>query len=134
MTRRPYVRPMSNTSWFLRQPRYRAYMLREATCLLVAVYTALLLSLLAALAADDPVRWADWLAAQQHPAWIVFHALANHPHVRLGVFLVTGCCRICDHESRRSVSIFIQPTRLLSMMPCAAQLTATRSIQVPSTL
>ena len=76
MTRRPYVRPMSNTSWFLRQPRYRAYMLREATCLLVAVYTVLLLSLLAALAADDPVRWADWLAAQQHPAWIVFHALA----------------------------------------------------------
>lgn len=76
MTRQPYVRPLPRASWYLRQPRYRAYMLREATCLLVAVYTVLLLSALIALAAGEPERWVGWLASQQNAAWMVFHALA----------------------------------------------------------
>ena len=76
MTRRPYARPLPRASWYLMQPRYRAYMLREATCLLVAVYTVLLMSALIALASGEPGRWAGWLAAQQHAAWVVFHALA----------------------------------------------------------
>jgi len=76
MTRRPYVRPMPRTGWYLRQPRYRTYMLREATCLLVAVYTVLLISALIALASSDPNHWTSWLASQQHVGWIVFHAFA----------------------------------------------------------
>ncbi len=76
MSRRPYVRSMPRASWYLRQSRYRSYMLRELTCLLVAAYCALLLAALFALASGDPARWAGFLTAQQHPGWAVFHALA----------------------------------------------------------
>jgi len=76
VSRRPYLRTLPRTTWFLAQPRYRAYMLREATCLIVAVYCALLLAALATLAKDDASAWAALLQGQQQPAWIVFHALA----------------------------------------------------------
>ena len=35
MSRKPYVRPISKTTWYMRNGRYRKYMLREVTCLLV---------------------------------------------------------------------------------------------------
>ena len=76
MSRRPYIRPVSRSSWYLRQARYRVYMLRELTCVLVTVYCVLLLAGLATLAANGPERWQAFLAAQQHPAWAVFHAIA----------------------------------------------------------
>jgi len=76
MSRRPYVRPVSRTSWYLRQPRYRVYMLREVNCILVAFYCVLMLAGLAALASNEPDRWSAFLSAQQHPAWVVFHAFA----------------------------------------------------------
>ena len=76
MSRRPYVRPVARTSWYLQQPRYRVYMLREVNCILVAVYCVLMLAGLAALASNQPERWNDFLASQHHPAWMVFHAFA----------------------------------------------------------
>ena len=36
---KPYVRPLSKTSWFLTQPRYKRYMAREVTCLFIFAYT-----------------------------------------------------------------------------------------------
>ena len=76
MSRQPYVRPLPKTSWYLANARYRRYMLREVTCLLVGVYCALLIWALAALSSGSPERWAAFLAAQQHTAMIVFHAAA----------------------------------------------------------
>ena len=40
---KPYVRPLSKTSWFLTQPRYKRYMAREVTCLFIFAYTFLLI-------------------------------------------------------------------------------------------
>jgi fumarate reductase subunit C len=76
MSRQPYVRPMPKASWYLANARYRRYMLREVTCLLVGVYCALLIWALAALSSGSPERWGAFLAAQQNTAWVVFHAVA----------------------------------------------------------
>ena len=35
MSRQPYVRPLPRASWYFGNARYRRYMLREVTCLLV---------------------------------------------------------------------------------------------------
>ena len=76
MSRRPYIRPVSKTTWYLKQSRYRGYMLREITCFLVAFYCVLVMIALAAATNPDPQRWADFIASQQHPAWLVFHAFS----------------------------------------------------------
>jgi fumarate reductase subunit C len=76
VSRRPYVRPVETTTWYLRHPRYRNYMLREATCILVAVYFLLVLKGLMALASNQSEAWDRFLAGQQHPAWATFHAVA----------------------------------------------------------
>ena len=76
MSRQPYIRPMPKASWYMANARYRRYMLREVTCLLVGVYCALLIWALAALASGSPERWAAFLGAQQNTAMVVFHAAA----------------------------------------------------------
>ena len=76
MSRMPYVRPMPKASWYLGNARYRRYMLREVTCLLVGVYCLLLIWALAALASGSADRWDAFLASQQNTAMIVFHAVA----------------------------------------------------------
>lgn len=76
MSRRPYERPMHRTRWYFGHARYRTYMLREMTCVLVTLYCALLLAGLAALASGQAERWAGFLSSQQHLGWLVFHAFA----------------------------------------------------------
>jgi len=75
MSRRPYNRPMSTTTWYMRNSRYKVYVLRELTSFLVAFYTFLTIFALGALA-TSPERWNDFLASQQSTAMIVFHGLA----------------------------------------------------------
>jgi fumarate reductase subunit C len=75
MSRQPYVRPLSKTTWYMRQGRYKVYMLREVTCLLVGFYTFLTIYGMAALA-TGPGQWDQFLASQQNMAMIVFHAIA----------------------------------------------------------
>ena len=76
MSRQPYVRPVSKTSWYMRNGRYKRYMLREVTCLLVGFYCFLLIWGLGALAAGSPDRWDAFLASQQNVVMIAFHSLA----------------------------------------------------------
>lgn len=76
MSRQPYIRPLPKTTWYLRKKRYRTYMLRELTCLLVAAYCFMLIWGLAALASPTATRWNDFLAAQQTPAMFVFHSFS----------------------------------------------------------
>lgn len=73
MSRKPFHREMHHYSWYLHQPRYRAYMLREATAIIVAIYCWLVLSALLALASDGPGQWDSFLAGQQHPGWLAWH-------------------------------------------------------------
>jgi len=76
MSRRPYVRPVSATTWYMRNGRYRRYMLREVTCLLVGLYCFLAIWALAVLATGSPDRWAEFLRSQQNPVMIGIHAVA----------------------------------------------------------
>jgi fumarate reductase subunit C len=75
MSRQPYVRPISTTTWYMRNGRYKVYVLRELTSFLVAVYSVLTILALAALA-DSPERWNAWIASQQSTGMVIFHALA----------------------------------------------------------
>ena len=76
MSRQPYVRPMSKTTWYMRNGRYKVYMLRELTSFLVVFYSFLTIFALVALAADTPDRWNAFLASQQSTTMIIFHGLA----------------------------------------------------------
>jgi len=76
MSRQPYVRPMSKTTWYMRNGRYKVYMLREMTSFLVVFYSALTIIALVALATDTPDRWNAFLDSQQSTTMMVFHGLA----------------------------------------------------------
>jgi fumarate reductase subunit C len=74
MSRNPYIRPVSKTTWYMRQGRYRKYMLREVTCLLVGFYSFLTIYALASLASSE--AWAAFLQSQQNTVMVGFHAFA----------------------------------------------------------
>ena len=76
MSRQPYIRPMSKTTWYMRNSRYKVYVMRELTSFLVAFYTFLTIFALSVLAMDSPERWNEFLASQQSMAMIIFHTLA----------------------------------------------------------
>jgi len=76
MSRRPYVREMSKTTWYMRNGRYRVYVLRELSSFLVAFYVFLIIYALSVLAAGSAVQWNSFLASQQGVGMIVFHGLA----------------------------------------------------------
>ena len=76
MSRKPYVRPVSKTTWYMRNGRYRKYMLREVTCLLVGFYSFFTICALAILAGGSAEAWGSFLASQQNGFWIAFHAIA----------------------------------------------------------
>ncbi len=76
MSRRPYNRPMSKTTWYMRNSRYKVYVLRELTSFLVAFYSFLTIFALAALASDSAEVWNGFLASQKSTAMVVFHGLA----------------------------------------------------------
>jgi fumarate reductase subunit C len=60
----------------MRNGRYRKYMLREVTCLLVGVYCFLAIWALATLAGGSADSWNAFLASQQNTPMVVFHAFA----------------------------------------------------------
>ena len=41
MSRQPYIRPMSKTTWYMRNKRYKVYVMRELSSFLVAFYSFL---------------------------------------------------------------------------------------------
>ena len=75
MSRKPYVRRMSKTSWFLTHSRYKSYILHELSAFFVAIYTGILIVGVFRLA-EGAEAWAGWLAAVTSPIGIIFHLLA----------------------------------------------------------
>jgi len=75
VTRKPFVREVPRTGWFLRHPRYMRYMAREFSCLFIGAYTLMLVVGLKRLA-EGPEAWAAFLAALGSTAAIVFHLFA----------------------------------------------------------
>ncbi|MCW8925157.1 MAG: hypothetical protein OQJ84_02790 [Xanthomonadales bacterium] len=76
MSRRPYVRPISKTTWFMRNGRYKIYVLRELTSFLVAFYSFYTICALAILASGSVEKWDSFITAQQCTGWAIFHAVA----------------------------------------------------------
>lgn len=71
--RNAYVRPM--TGWWLMNPFYVRYMVRESTSIFVALYAFILLAGLSSLA-EGEAAWNAWLASLATPAAVSFHLLA----------------------------------------------------------
>lgn len=71
--RKPYVRPM--TSWWLQNPFYVRYMVREATSIFVAIYAFVLLAGVANLV-EGEAAWNAWLVSLTNPLAVFFHLIA----------------------------------------------------------
>lgn len=69
---RTYLRPMAG--WWRRSPRFRRYMLREASALFLVAYALVLLVGLLRLAQGE-AAYALWRAALGHPLAIAWHSL-----------------------------------------------------------
>lgn len=69
MSRNPYVRPLSRTRWYFKQPRYLRYMSREVTCVFVGAFALLLLCAVERLS-EGHAAWQSFLAAITGP-WSV---------------------------------------------------------------
>ena len=69
---KPYVRPLSKTSWFLTQPRYKRYMAREVTCLFIFAYTFLLIIALKRLA-EGPDAFNAFVQTLGSPLGVLFN-------------------------------------------------------------
>lgn len=72
-TRKPYVRPMAG--WWLKNPVYVRYILRESTAVFVGIYAVILLVGLLRLSSGE-AAWNNWLIAMQSPGAILFHVVA----------------------------------------------------------
>ena len=70
MSRKPFVRPVSKTGWWLKHPRYMRYMSREVTCVFIGAFALLMLCTLERLAAG-PEAYASFIAAIQGPMSVV---------------------------------------------------------------
>lgn len=74
MSGRPYVRPARRYSWWLSQPRYIRYMLREISSAFIGAYMLLLIVGLARLG-QGREAYEGFLAAVLSPAGITFSVL-----------------------------------------------------------
>jgi fumarate reductase subunit C len=68
-----YVRPMT-AWWWRRNPFYRWYMLREASCVFITAYALVLLTGLARLA-QGRAEFEAWRGSLATPGALVFHAV-----------------------------------------------------------
>ncbi len=75
MSRNPYVRTVSPTTWYMRNGRYIRYILREVSSLFIGLYMAGLAMSLMRLA-QGPKAWDAYVDGLSSPVALVFHALA----------------------------------------------------------
>jgi fumarate reductase subunit C len=73
--RKPYMRQMSKTSWFMTHARYKSYMLHEVSSLFVGLYMALLIAGLFCLG-SGPDAWAGFLAFVKSPIVVILSIIA----------------------------------------------------------
>jgi fumarate reductase subunit C len=66
MSRKPFVRPVSKTGWYLKHPRYMRYMSREITCVFIGAFALLMVCTLDRLAAGE-AAFNSYMAALKGP-------------------------------------------------------------------
>jgi fumarate reductase subunit C len=75
MSRRPYIREPSKTRWWLEQPRYIRYMMREISSLFIGIYVLVLIVGLFQLS-NGEVAYENFLATAEGPAGQLFAVIA----------------------------------------------------------
>ncbi len=75
MSRRPYIREPSKTGWWLAQPRYIRYMMREISALFIGIYVLVLIVGLFQLSRGE-AAYEEFLATVEGPPGRVFAVLA----------------------------------------------------------
>jgi fumarate reductase subunit C len=75
VSRRPYLREVSRTRWFLARPRYLRYMAREVTCVFIGAYTVLMVIAFARLG-ESRTAYDAFVQGLQSPAGIALLAVA----------------------------------------------------------
>lgn len=70
MSRKPYVRPVSPTTWYFKHPRYMRYMSREVTCIFIGAFALLMVCLLERLSAGQ-AAYEHFLGSLQKPSVII---------------------------------------------------------------
>ena len=70
MSRKPFVRPVSKTGWWLKHPRYVRYMSREVTCVFIGAFALLMVCALERLS-QGPAAYDAFMASLQGPVGIV---------------------------------------------------------------
>ena len=66
MPRKPYVREVPRFSWWLKKQAYKGYMMREATCIAIALYCGLLVVGIIRLA-EGEAAYTAYLEAMRSP-------------------------------------------------------------------
>lgn len=74
MSRKPYVREISTTGWWLKRPQYVRYMSREVTCIFVGALALLMLWGLMRLS-QGAQAYADFLGSLRSPGGVVLTLL-----------------------------------------------------------
>ncbi len=75
MSRKPYVRPVARTTWWLSKGRYVRYMAREVSSLLIAIYLMVLIIGLMRLS-QGPAAWQEYMESLASPVAVLFHLIA----------------------------------------------------------
>jgi fumarate reductase subunit C len=71
--RKPYMRPMEG--WWLKNPFYIRYMIREATSIFVGIYALVLLTGVVSLSCGE-ASYNGWIETMTNPLAVLFHLLA----------------------------------------------------------
>jgi fumarate reductase subunit C len=75
VSRKPYIREVPRTHWFLRHARYMRYMAREVTCIFIGAYSLLLVVGLKRLS-EGQASYEAFLQTLTSSASILFHVAA----------------------------------------------------------
>ena len=68
MSRRPYIRELSKTGWWLKQPRYIRYMAREMSALFIGIYVLVLIAGIVSVVAGRSRPMKHFARAQKGPS------------------------------------------------------------------
>lgn len=74
MGRKPYQAKLAN-DWFMKQPHFIHYMIREFTCVGIGLYILNLMAGIVALANSEQ-SWMGWVAAQTNPVMVIISLFA----------------------------------------------------------
>ncbi|PJE79021.1 Fumarate reductase subunit C [invertebrate metagenome] len=113
MSRHPYVRPMKRT-WFMNNPYYKRYMIRESMCVFTGAYAINLLIGLIQLASGAEA-WQGWLHFQHNPLMILFSVIAFGLTVYHAITFFSMTPRVMPQQVRTRV-----PDKTISTVHFAA--------------